>query len=108
MRPELRGISLLAGKKQGISSVLASVNPIWHRKSPLDQSLTAKFPAHRNRELIGLLQGINPLIKEVFGWIREDLRIELPVPILGESADQLVWFALKWRLLTTVLMATDG
>src|SRR5215472_10103478 len=52
------GFSLLAGKKQGISSVLASVIPIWHRKSLLDQWLRAKFPTHRSRELIELLQGI--------------------------------------------------
>ena len=57
-RSNAPGVSLLAGKKQGISSVLAFVIPIWHRKGLLDQSLTAKFPTHRNRELIGLLQGI--------------------------------------------------
>jgi len=56
--PGLARISLLAGKKQGISSVLASVIRISHRKSLLDQSLTTKFPTHRNREAIGLLQGI--------------------------------------------------
>src|SRR5215472_2549313 len=56
--PGPAGFSLLAGKKQGISSVPASVIPIWHRKNLLDQSLTAKFPTHRSRELMGLLQGI--------------------------------------------------
>ena len=32
------------------------------------------------------------------------LWISRGVPILGESADRLVWFALKWRLLIIVLM----
>ena len=39
----------------------------------------------------------------VFLWAAL-LWISRGVPILGESADQLVWFALKWRLLITVLM----
>jgi moderate conductance mechanosensitive channel len=39
----------------------------------------------------------------VFLWAAL-LWISRGVPILGESADQLVWFALKWRLLITALM----
>src|SRR5215831_722865 len=39
----------------------------------------------------------------VFLWAAL-LWISRGVPILGESADQLLWFALKWRLLITVLM----
>jgi small-conductance mechanosensitive channel len=39
----------------------------------------------------------------VFLWAAL-LWISRGVPILGESADQLVWFALKWRLLITVLL----
>src|SRR5271156_871456 len=39
----------------------------------------------------------------VFLWAAL-LWISRGVPILGESADQLVWFALKWRLLIIVLM----
>src|SRR4029077_18797457 len=50
--------SLLAGKIQGISSILASVARILGRNSHNNQSLTRKFPTHRNRELIGLYQGI--------------------------------------------------
>src|SRR6516165_7188599 len=39
----------------------------------------------------------------VFLWAAL-LWISRGVPILGESADQLVWFALKWRLLIAILM----
>jgi hypothetical protein len=39
----------------------------------------------------------------VFLWAAL-LWISRGVPILRESADQLVWFALKWRLLITALM----
>ena len=50
--------SLLAGKKQGISSILASIARICGRKRPNDQYLTSKFPTEPNRELIGPHQGI--------------------------------------------------
>jgi hypothetical protein len=38
------------------------------------------------------------LFSGVLVWVSRD------VPILNESADQLVWSALKWRLLVTVLL----
>src|ERR1700730_9607849 len=43
---------------QGISSVLASGPRIRCLKGHYDQSLTGKFPTHRNRELIVSYQGI--------------------------------------------------
>jgi len=45
--------SLLAGKIQGNSSILASSVQISRRKRELAQMLTVKFPTQRNRELIG-------------------------------------------------------
>jgi hypothetical protein len=50
--------SLLAGKIQGISLILASVARIRGRNGHNNQSLTRKFPTQRNRELIGPYQGI--------------------------------------------------
>jgi len=44
--------SLLAGKIQGNSSILASSVQISRRKRELAQMLTVKFPTQRNRELI--------------------------------------------------------
>jgi hypothetical protein len=52
------GIPCLAGKIQGISSVLASGTRIRRLKNHYDQSLTIKFPTHSNRELIMPYQGI--------------------------------------------------
>ncbi len=50
--------SLLAGKIQGISSILASVVRIYGRNGHNNQYLTSKFPTQQNRELIGPYQGI--------------------------------------------------
>jgi hypothetical protein len=50
--------SLLAGKIQGNSSILASVIGIPYQKYYYNQRLTIKFPTQRNRELIVPEQGI--------------------------------------------------
>ena len=48
----------LAGKIQGISSILASVVRIYGRNGHNNQYLTSKFPTQQNRELIGPYQGV--------------------------------------------------
>jgi len=48
----LKANSLLAGKIQGTSSILASGVRITDRNYDEDQCLTGKFPTQRNRELI--------------------------------------------------------
>src|SRR5205807_412472 len=55
-------IPCYSGKIQGISSTFASVTRICSRNDYYNQCLTSKFPAHRNRELIGPL---NRHIREV-------------------------------------------
>ena len=58
--------SLLAGKIQGISSTLASVARICRQNGDYNQSFTSKFPARRNRELIGPYQGIKSVYQGNF------------------------------------------
>jgi len=48
----LKANSLLAGKIQGTSSILASGVRITDRNYDEDQCFTGKFPTQRNRELI--------------------------------------------------------
>ena len=65
----LKPNSLLAGKIQGISSILALVTCICRRNGHYNQCFTSKFPTQRNRELIRPYQGIKSAYQ---GNIRPD------------------------------------
>jgi|SRR6516164_7770294 len=64
--PSLTPNSLLAGKMQGIPSIVGSTARQAERKRAPSQWLTSQFPTHRSREFFTPLQGIKSGDQENF------------------------------------------
>ena len=81
--PSLNPNSLLAGKMQGIPSIVGSTARQAERKRVPSQWLPGQFPTQPSREFFAPLQGINSgPSRKIFGPIRKCRRLRFPLAIL--------------------------